>query len=92
MPQAPARQVTARVEVLGVTGPRSRPQQRPETALAAQQAQHKVYGRVTADPILRQGPPILELLSGEYEPLLLERDACGKGSGIGPPAKQSWEQ
>ena len=45
---------------------------------AAAEAQHQVQGRLLLDVVVRQGAPILQLLAGEDQALLVGRDACAE--------------
>ena len=36
---------------------------------------HQVKGRLLLDVVIRESPPVLQLLSGEDEPLLVRGDA-----------------
>ena len=43
---------------------------------AASEAEHQVQRRLLLDVVVGQRAPVLELLSGEDEALLVRRDAC----------------
>jgi hypothetical protein len=42
---------------------------------AAAEAEHQVQGRLLLDVVVGQGAPVLQLLAGEDQPLLVRRDA-----------------
>ena len=49
--------------------------------LAATQPQHQMEGRLLLDIVVSQGAPILQLLAGKDQPLLVRGDACRRDAG-----------
>ena len=48
---------------------------------AATQPQHQVEGGLLLDVVVSQGAPILQLLAGKDQPLLVRGNACRCGAG-----------